>query len=56
MNISQYLEKVIQELNKTVDLIPELEAEKLLKNILESKKIFVAGAGRSGLMGDAYGN
>lgn len=54
MNITQYLEEVVQELSKTIDLIPELEAEKLLNNILESKKIFVSGAGRSGLMGKSF--
>lgn len=54
MKITQYLEEVIQELNKTVELIPELEAEKLLNNILQSKKVFVAGAGRSGLMGKSF--
>lgn len=54
MNITQFLDEVVQELSKTVDLIPELEAEKLLNNILESKKIFVSGAGRSGLMGKSF--
>jgi 6-phospho-3-hexuloisomerase len=54
MKITQYLEEVVQELSKTVDLIPELEAEKLLNTILESKKIFVTGAGRSGLMGKSF--
>ncbi|WP_066048572.1 6-phospho-3-hexuloisomerase [Robertmurraya korlensis] len=54
MNITHYLGEIVQELNKTVDLIPELEAEKLLKSILESKKVFVAGAGRSGLMGKSF--
>lgn len=54
MNITQYLDEVIQELNKTVYLIPELEAEKLLNSMLTSKKIFVAGAGRSGLMGKSF--
>jgi 6-phospho-3-hexuloisomerase len=54
MNITQYLEEVVQEVRKTIDLIPELEAEKLLNNILESKKIFVSGAGRSGLMGKSF--
>ncbi|MCM3600432.1 6-phospho-3-hexuloisomerase [Robertmurraya korlensis] len=54
MNITQYLKEVVQELSKTVDLIPELEADKLLHTILESKKIFVTGAGRSGLMGKSF--
>jgi 6-phospho-3-hexuloisomerase len=54
MNITEYLEEVVQELSKTVDLIPELEAEKLLNSILQSKKIFVSGAGRSGLISKSF--
>ena len=54
MNISQYLEEIIQELNKTVEFIPELEAQKLMSTMLISNKIFVAGAGRSGLMGKSF--
>ncbi|MEK3991649.1 6-phospho-3-hexuloisomerase [Robertmurraya sp. FSL R5-0851] len=54
MNITQYLREIVQELNSSVELLPELEAEKLLDAILKSKKILVAGAGRSGLMGKSF--
>ena len=50
MQTTQYLAEIIKELNQTVDLIADEEAEKLVNKILESKKIFVAGAGRSGFM------
>ncbi|MEB4861236.1 6-phospho-3-hexuloisomerase [Priestia megaterium] len=54
MKTTQYLAEVVQELSQTVHLISESEAEKLLNQILASKKIFVAGAGRSGLMGKSF--
>ncbi|MGE7603326.1 6-phospho-3-hexuloisomerase [Peribacillus sp. NPDC097675] len=54
MQTSQYLAKIIQELSQSVDLIADEEAEKLVNAILESKKVFVTGAGRSGLMGKSF--
>lgn len=54
MKSTQYLAKVVEELSQTVHLISDEEAEKLVTLILESKKIFVAGAGRSGLMGKSF--
>ncbi|MEY2193300.1 6-phospho-3-hexuloisomerase [Neobacillus sp. BF23-41] len=54
MNTTQYLAEIIKELNSSVDLISNDEAEKLVNGILESKKIFVAGAGRSGFMAKSF--
>ncbi|WP_226673462.1 6-phospho-3-hexuloisomerase [Rossellomorea aquimaris] len=54
MKSTQYLAKVVEELSQTVHLISDEVAEKLVTLILESKKIFVAGAGRSGLMGKSF--
>lgn len=54
MKTTEYLAEVIEELNQTVHLINDSEAEKLVQQILASNKIFVAGAGRSGLMGKAF--
>ncbi len=54
MQTSQYLAEIIKELNRSVDLITNEEAEKLVNGILESKKVFVAGAGRSVLMGKSF--
>lgn len=54
MQTTQYLSEIIKELNRSVDLIADEEAEKLVNGILESKKVFVAGAGRSGLMGKSF--
>ncbi|PLT31441.1 6-phospho-3-hexuloisomerase [Peribacillus deserti] len=54
MQTTQYLAEIIKELNRTVKLIADEEAEKLVNGILESEKVFVAGAGRSGLMGKSF--
>lgn len=54
MKTTQYLAEVVQELSRTVDLISDEEAEKLVNKILEFKKFFVAGAGRSGFMGKSF--
>ncbi|MFJ7684354.1 6-phospho-3-hexuloisomerase [Peribacillus butanolivorans] len=54
MKTTQYLAEVVQELSRTVDLISDENAEMLVNKILESKKIFVAGAGRSGFMGKSF--
>lgn|SRR5690606_34506486 len=54
MKTTHYLAKVVQELSQTIDFISDDQAEELVNQILESKKVFVAGAGRSGLMGKSF--
>lgn len=54
MMTNAYTAEIMNELNRTVQLISEEESERLTNAILESKKIFVAGAGRSGLMSRAF--
>ncbi|MDQ0217779.1 6-phospho-3-hexuloisomerase [Peribacillus cavernae] len=54
MQTTQYLAEIMKELNRTIDAIADEEAEKLVSGILESKKIFVAGAGRSGFMAKSF--
>lgn len=54
MQATQYLGEIIKELHETVELIKDEEAEKLVNSILESNKIFVAGAGRSGFMAKSF--
>lgn len=54
MQTTQYLTEILKELNQTVDLIVDQEVENLVDGILHSQKIFVAGAGRSGLMSRAF--
>ena len=54
MHTTQYLAKILKELIRTTDHIPDEEAEKLVNGILEAKKVFVAGAGRSGFMAKSF--
>ncbi|TCP20723.1 6-phospho-3-hexuloisomerase [Scopulibacillus darangshiensis] len=54
MKTIQYAAEIINELNRTLDLVAEAEAEKLVDRILESRKVFVAGAGRSGFMARSF--
>ncbi|MET3320469.1 UNVERIFIED_ORG: 6-phospho-3-hexuloisomerase [Peribacillus simplex] len=54
MQTTQYLAEILKELNHSADLIADDEAEKLVNGILESKKVFVAGAGRSGFMAKSF--
>ncbi|GGG17161.1 6-phospho-3-hexuloisomerase [Paenibacillus abyssi] len=49
-----YAAVVLKELNHAIGQIAEEEAETLVDRILQTNKIFVAGAGRSGLMGRAF--
>ncbi|MGC0150818.1 6-phospho-3-hexuloisomerase, partial [Peribacillus castrilensis] len=44
MQTTQYVAEILKELNHSADLISDEEAEKLVNGILESKKVFVAGA------------
>ncbi|GAB2571563.1 6-phospho-3-hexuloisomerase [Gracilibacillus alcaliphilus] len=54
MKTTQYVADIVQELSQTTPFIADAEAEKLADQMLASKKVFVAGAGRSGLMGKAF--
>jgi 6-phospho-3-hexuloisomerase len=54
MKTTEYLHEIVNELNRSVDFIDNEVAEKLAHQMLESNKIFVAGAGRSGLMAKAF--
>ncbi|WP_042461918.1 6-phospho-3-hexuloisomerase [Neobacillus dielmonensis] len=54
MQTTQYFAEILNELSRSILLIKDDEAENLLNGILESKKVFVAGAGRSGLMAKSF--
>ena len=54
MTTVKYASEIVKELSRTVDLIAEEEAERLVNRILEAKKVFVAGAGRSGFMAKSF--
>jgi 6-phospho-3-hexuloisomerase len=54
MKSSQYSEQVIGELQKTLALVSDANAEVLVDKIKSSGKILVAGAGRSGFAVKAF--
>lgn len=54
MNTTEYAERILTELNRTIALINEEESEMLVEGILRAKKVFVAGGGRSGFMAKAF--
>ncbi|MBT2730396.1 6-phospho-3-hexuloisomerase [Bacillus sp. ISL-75] len=54
METTYYLTKVIEELTYSSLQISDFEAEQLVNSISTSSKVFVAGAGRSGLMAKSF--
>ncbi len=54
MNTSEFLKDIIAELSLTADKIDQQEAEELVDKISKAKKVFVAGAGRSGFMAKSF--
>jgi 6-phospho-3-hexuloisomerase len=54
MNATSYVSIIVKELESSVAQISAAEADALSELLLSSSRIFVAGAGRSGLMGRAF--
>jgi len=54
MQTTRYVNEIIDELSRAADLLSDEQAEQLVRHILDAKKIFVAGAGRSGFMGKSF--
>lgn len=54
MDTMKYAQQIIDELERSISQINEEEAERMVELLLQSGKVFVAGAGRSGLMGRAF--
>jgi len=50
MKFAEYKNKVLNELSRTLDAVPEENVEGFVEAILSAKKIFVNGVGRSGFM------
>jgi 6-phospho-3-hexuloisomerase len=47
--------RIVGELERSVSLIRDADADRLSEAIGSSRKVFLAGAGRTGLMGKAFG-
>lgn len=54
METKQFARTILSELEQLLLAVPDADAEQLVDAIVEAKQIFVAGAGRSGLMGKAF--
>ncbi|WP_223636617.1 6-phospho-3-hexuloisomerase [Planococcus sp. 4-30] len=54
MNTTGFADEILAELKQTLTSIDEEQAEKLVTGILQAKKVFVAGGGRSGFMAKAF--
>lgn len=54
MGTNEFAEKILEELRYSVSQMPESAGDQLADAILEANRIFIAGAGRSGLMMKAF--
>jgi 6-phospho-3-hexuloisomerase len=54
MKTTHYLTEILEELKRSVHFMSDDNAETFVHSILEAKKIFVAGAGRSGFMAKSF--
>lgn len=51
---THYFKSILDELSRAADLLSDEQAEQLVEQLIATNKIFVAGAGRSGLMGKSF--
>lgn len=51
----QTIKTILKALEKNLDKVSEKESENFISTINQSKKIFIVGAGRSGLVGKSFG-
>ena len=54
MDITEYAQDIISELDRTLKAVSPQEVERLADLVLAAKRIFVAGAGRSGFVAQAF--
>jgi 6-phospho-3-hexuloisomerase len=54
MQTTEYYSTIMEELRRAENQISDQAAEQLVNGMLESKKVFAAGAGRSGFMGKSF--
>lgn len=54
MKMMKYADEIVKELQSSVAQISEEETERLVNTLRHSGKVFLAGAGRTGLMGRAF--
>lgn len=54
MDTLKYAQQIINELQRSISQLDVEEAERMAELLLGAGKVFIAGAGRSGLMGRAF--
>lgn len=54
MSSRQHVTAILKELERTLTQIDDAEMQTLAEHVLRSNQVFIAGAGRSGLMGKAF--
>ncbi|MBS4216165.1 MULTISPECIES: 6-phospho-3-hexuloisomerase [Neobacillus] len=54
MTTLKYATEIVKEVDRTIGQITEEDSERLVDRILEARKVFVAGAGRSGFMAKSF--
>jgi len=54
MEINKEIKKILSEVENLLSLLTEDEINQFIQKILSSKRIFVAGAGRSGIIAKAF--
>ena len=54
MDTKAYTDTILQELSRTLTAVPPQKGEELADRICQAKRIFTAGAGRSGLAARAF--
>ena len=56
MAVSTYLKDIIKEVDRNADQVSDDELRAAVEKILEAKRLFIAGAGRSGFAARAFSN
>ena len=54
MNVKSSVRNIISEISSVMEEIDENTVEEVISEILKANKIFIVGAGRSGLVGKAF--
>ncbi|HNR45276.1 MAG TPA: SIS domain-containing protein, partial [Methanofastidiosum sp.] len=54
MNVKSSVRNIISEISSVMEEIDENTIEEVISEILKANKIFIVGAGRSGLVGKAF--
>ena len=54
MNVKSSVRNIISEISSVLEEIDENTVEEIITEILKANKIFIVGAGRSGLVGKAF--